>query len=223
MEIHAGSGGDDSKLFVHDLYAAYTKYAAVSGLKCEILESVHGQVTAKITGPHAYKAFKHEAGPHCVQRVPPTEKSGRRQTSLVMVAVLPMPPKHEINLLPESEIDTTTMRGSGPGGQHRNMTDSCVRMVHRPTRLSVTIDGRDQHSNRREAHRILSAKVAELRNGRTQAAYDDVRKQQLGGGDRGDKVRTYNFIKRRAVDHRTNKKTSSVDLVIGKGRFDLLL
>lgn len=140
-----------------------------------------------------------------------------------MVAVLPMPPKREINLLPESELDVTTMRGSGPGGQHRNTTDSCVRMVHKPTGFHVTIDGRDQHSNRREAHQILSVKVAEELNGQSQAEYDELRKKQIGSGNRGEKIRTYNFIKARAVDHRNGMKTSKVNEVIGKGRLDLLI
>lgn len=180
-------------------------------------------MTAKFVGPGAGKAFAREAGSHCVQRIPPTEKNGKRQTSYVMVAVLPMPPKHEIKLLPECEIEVTTMRGTGPGGQHRNMTDSCVRMVHKETKISVVIDARDQHANRREAHRILSVRVNELKNGQTQAAYDEMRKAQLGDGGRGEKIRTYNFIKRRAVDHRTNVKTNAVDQVIERGRFDLLL
>lgn len=222
LEIHAGSGGEDSKLFVHDLFSAYTKWASHNHLKVEILDSQHGQVSAKIVGKKALALFKNEPGQHCIQRVPPTEKNNRRQTSYVMVAVLPMPPKHQIKLLPESEIEVTTMRGSGPGGQHRNMTDSCVRMVHKQTGYVVTIDGRDQHSNRREAHHILSVKVAEYRNSQTQAKYDQLRKEQVGSGSRGEKIRTYNFIKARAVDHRNGKKTTDVRGVIEKGRFDLL-
>lgn len=96
-------------------------------------------------------------------------------------------------------------------------------MVHKETKLAVVIDSRDQHANRREAHRILSVRVAELRNGKSQADYDKLRKDQLGDGGRGSKIRTYNFIKSRAVDHRTNKKTSAVEQVIERGRFDLLL
>lgn len=223
MEIHAGTGGEDSKIFVHELFAAYAKFAASNGLKVEILDSRHGQVAAMITGKNAGGLYQHESGQHCIQRVPPTERNGRRQTSLVMVAVLPMPPKHETKLLPLSEIETTTMRGTGPGGQHKNKTDSCVRMVHIPTRATVVIDSRDQHSNRKEAHRVLSAKVLEARRLATQGDYDKMRRQKMGSGGRGEKIRTYNFIDSRAVDHRTGTKTKAVQDVIGKGRFDLLL
>jgi len=221
MEIHAGEGGTDSKLFVHDLFAAYVKYAKSLGLKTKILNSVEGQVSAQITGTGA-GIFESETGSHCIQRVPPTERGGRRQTSFVMVAVLPMPPKHKTTLISEKEITVETMRGSGSGGQHRNTTDSCVRIVHKPTKISVSIDGRDQHANRREAHRILSAKVGQLRAGQVQAEYDKLRKNQIGSGGRGKKKRTYNFIKSRAVDHQTGKKTSKVKEVIEKGRFDLI-
>lgn len=220
IEIHAGSGGEDSKLFSRDLMAAYVKWAESNRLSCEILDSE--RPCFLVSGNGAGELFRVESGSHCIQRIPPTESNGKRQTSYVMVAVLPLPPERSQVMLPESEIETTTMRGSGPGGQHRNKTESCVRMVHVPTGLHVTIDGRDQQSNRRDARRILSAKVSTLVNGDSQEEYDRFRKSQVGSGNRGDKIRTYNFIKSRAVDHRTGKKTNNVEQVIGKGRFDLL-
>jgi len=134
-----------------------------------------------------------------------------------------MPPKHELKLVPENEIDITFSVGQGPGGQHKNRTESAVRMVHKPTKLQVYLDGgRCQHRNRAEAHRILSAKVSQFKAEQEQAAYDAIRKAQFKGTGRGDKIRTYNFIKSRAVDHRTGKKTKNVKEVIEKGRFDLL-
>ena len=222
LEIHAGAGGEDAKLFVHDLFAAYSKWAESKGLQVELVDSVHGKIAARIVGDGAGQAFQYEAGPHCVQRIPPTESRDRRQTSYVLVAVLPVPPKREIRLLPETECDVWCAVGSGPGGQHRNRTQSCVRMRHKETGMEVYIDGRHQHRNRRLAHEILSAKVAHHRMQAERDTFESMRRRQLGSGSRGDKIRTYNFIKSRAVDHRTGKKTSRVKDVIERGRFDLL-
>jgi len=125
--------------------------------------------------------------------------------------------------IPESEIDVKTQGGHGKGGQHQNVTDSAVRMRHVPTGLQVFINGRDQHQNRREALRILTAKVSDFYRSQQNDEYGKMRKGQLGDAGRGgDKVRTYNFIQSRAVDHRTGRKTSEVWRVIGKGEFDLL-
>ncbi len=223
MEIHAGKGGEDSKLFVHDLFASYVKYARAKALKVEILDSILGKVSARIFGLKAEQIFHQEAGVHCIQRIPPTEKQNRRQTSFVMVAILPLPPIHEVKLLPESELDVKTAVGSGPGGQHRNRTESCVRMVHKPTNIQVYIDGRNQHKNRSRAHRILSVKVSQMRANKEQDKYDKCRKNQLGDGGGSDKIRTYNYIQSRAVDHRNGKKTTKVRDVIEKGRLDLLI
>jgi peptide chain release factor 1 len=224
VEIRGGEGGKDSKLFVHDLFAAYSKYAQALGFRVEVLDSSEGQVTAVVAGQGVGNAFGRESGKHCVQRVPPTEKSGRRQTSLVTVAVLPLPASNKLQLLPEAELEIATQRGSGPGGQHRNKVETAVRITHVPTGLSVYLDGgRSQHQNRVQAHRILSAKVHQHLADQARAAYAERRKAQVGDGGRGDKIRTYNFIDSRAVDHRTGKKTREVHQVIGKGRFDLLL
>jgi len=140
-----------------------------------------------------------------------------------MVAVLPMPSKREVKLLPESELEVKTAVGQGPGGQHRNRTESCVRMIHRPTNMQVVIDGRNQHQNRREAHRILSVKVSKMKSKQDQKDYDRRRKEQIGDGSGSDKIRTYNYIQSRAVDHRTGKKTTKVRDVIEKGKLGLLI
>lgn len=138
--------------------------------------------------------------------------------------VLPLPPKTggPVRLLPEAELDWKAQRGSGPGGQHRNKTDSAVRMTHRPTGLTVFIDGRSQHQNYDTARRILSVKAAELRDAATQAGYDSHRRRQWTGASRGTKVRTYNFIDSRVVDHRTGAKTTRVADVM-RGRLELVL
>lgn len=124
--------------------------------------------------------------------------------------------------LSEAEIDYSYCIGTGPGGQHRQKTASCVRAKHRPTGVTVVIDGRNQHQNKRLATRILAAKVREQFEAVRHAKENSYRKRQWGGGGRSDKIRTYNFIESRAVDHSTGAKTTNVKDVIGKGRFDLL-
>lgn len=166
--------------------------------------------------------FGREGGKHCVQRIPPTEKGGRRQTSYLTVAVLPVP-KQSRRTLSESDIEVKTQGGHGKGGQHQNKTDSAVRMRHKPTGLHVFINGRSQHANRREALRILTAKVNDYMCAQEDAEYAKLRKLRMGDGGRGDKIRTYNFIKGRAVDHRSGKKTSEVRRIIERGAFNLLV
>ena len=139
------------------------------------------------------------------------------------VAVLPLPPQNSVRLLPLTEVEFTAQRGSGPGGQHRNKTDSAVRAVHLPSRLTVFTDGRSQTQNKEQALRILSAKVSQATAEQAEAVYSEARKMQLDGGGRGNKIRTYNLIDGRAVDHRSGKMIRQVDQVLEKGRFDLLL
>lgn len=138
---------------------------------------------------------------------------------MVSVAVLPI--RDDIPGLSDSDIEVTTCGGHGPGGQHQNKTDSAVRMKHTPTGLIVFINGRSQHANRREARKILAARVAALMQERADAAYSDERRMQMGGGGRGNKIRTYNFMNGRVVDHRLGRKTSQIRRVM-KGEFGLL-
>jgi len=179
-------------------------------------------VLARFKGSGAWEAFRHETGKHCVQRCPPTERRGRRHTSIVSVALLPMRKEVEVKALPSSELLIKTQGGRGPGGQHQNKTDSAVRATHLPTGLQVLINGRDQHQNRREALRILAAKVHEHHRAQREKDYGRARKSQMGSGGRGDKIRTYNFIDSRVVDHRLKKKTSKIKQVMN-GDFGLLL
>ena len=168
--------------------------------------------------------FLNEVGKHVVQRVPPTEHGGRRQTSVVSVAVLPMAPERTQKLLAEHELEITAFkRAAGPGGQHLQKSATAIRVVHRPTATQVVISTeRSQQRNRQIAIRIISAKVLNAKAVAATQAHAQARKVQLGGGTRGDKIRTYNFIESRAVDHRTGKKTTQVRQVIERGRFDLL-
>lgn len=221
MDIKYGEGGDDSRLFVHDLAAAYVKYGKLNNLKSEILYSERGHCTLKFIGQNVWELFKNEPGKHVVQRKPPTESNGRHHTSVVAVAVLPIPTYSSLKTIPENELVITTMVGTGPGGQHRNRTESAVRIVHKPTNVSVVIDSRDQHANKREALHILTARVNELYAEKYHNEYNQNKKKQLGGGTRSGKVRTYNFIDSRCVDHNLNKRTKQLKEIM-KGRFDVL-
>lgn len=222
MELQFGEGGDDSKKFVQELFSAYCKYADSLGFKSELLSSSDGQIVAKFVGEGVWNAFQYESGKHCVQRQPDNNK-GQKHTSMVAVAVMPMRPDTDYEALPDDEIEIKTQGGHGPGGQHQNKTESAVRMTHTPTGIQVFINGRDQHSNKKEARKILTAKVNDLYAEQVQAEYDEQRKQQVDGGGRGNKIRTYNLIKGRAVDHRSGAKTTQVKRVLEKGEFQLLI
>lgn len=222
VEVHFGEGGQDSKQFVGELFSAYARYGESRGFRLSILDSTHGHIVGKFVGQGVWQAFKHEAGQHAVQRYPETERGGRRHTSLVSVAVLPLPPERTQKPLPPSEVEMTITTGSGPGGQARNKTETAVRLVHKPTGLVASVDSRDQGQNKKEALRILTAKVNELRNNEASRAYGNMRQAQLGGGNRGKKIRTYNFIDSRVTDHQLNTKTSRIDEVM-RGKFSLIL
>jgi peptide chain release factor 1 len=180
----------------------------------------------RICGRSALENFEVEAGKHCVQRVPPTEKRGRRQTSTVVVIITRLDTDLHSQiaklLVPAKDLVITTMKGSGPGGQHRNKTESAVRVRHVPTGITVRIDSRDQSKNKALAIRIVEERVRQYEAEISAASARAGRQASWDGGNRSNKIRTYNFIESRAVDHRTGKKTTQVLDVIGKGRFDLL-
>ena len=203
------------------MLAAYAKYAKSLNLRAELLHSSFGHKIVQISGLDAVKAFENETGKHIVQRIPPTESKGRRQTSVISVAVLSLPPEKDEKPLNINEVEITTQRGHGKGGQHQNKTDSAVRMSHKPTGFKVFINGRDQHSNKRDALRILTARVNEHYNEKNDAEYGKLRKTHLGDGGRGDKRRTYNFLESRCVDHILGTKTSNMKEIM-KGNFGLL-
>lgn len=162
--------------------------------------------------------FEKEAGKHAIQRISPTERNGRRHTSVIAVSVLPML-SHEDKIL-DKDFEMITQRGHGKGGQHQNKTESAVRLRHGPTGLEVFINGRDQKTNKRVAFGILRAKILSLREAERHIKQNNVKQLQIGDMGRADKIRTYNFMADRAVDHRTNQKCSMRE--IEKGNFEKL-
>ena len=220
VEVKGGEGGDDSKLFAHDLFSALTRYANRNGIKVVLLSSADGHLIGTFKGPGVWALLEPQIGTHCVQRVPPTENRGRRHTSYLGVAVLPIL-NSTLQPLAKSEIQIKTQGGSGPGGQHQNKRDSAVRVTHLPTGISVFINGRSQYANKDEAIRVLTARVRDVQQQEENASYRALRKSQLGNSGRGTKIRTYNFLNDRAVDHRTGAKVK-VGKVIDKGEFERL-
>lgn len=221
LELQFGEGGYDSKLFVEELLGVYVRYATNLKFKTEILADEDGHAILKIAGNGVWKAFSHEGGKHCVQRYPKNDSGGRRHTSMISVAIMPLPPTDAEDVLDEKELEITTQCGKQhAGGQHANKTASAVRIKHKPTGLSVFINGRDQHANRREALKIITARVSAQRQQKKWEEYNSYRKQQINGG-RGGKLRTYNFIESRIVDHKLNLKTHNVKEFM-KGDFSVL-
>ena len=201
LEIHAGEGGQDAQDFVFELASIYLKYADHLGLEKEILHSSEARITLWFKGARV-QGFADEGGKHVIQRVPHSGK-GKRHTSVVGVAVMPI--MANVPKLDMKDVEWEAMIGRGPGGQNRNKVASTVRMVHKPTGITVVINERDQSKNRTKALKILSNRVHEYHSARTTLAYNRWRDQQLDGNGRGNKIRTYSTIRDEVKDHRTGK------------------
>jgi len=226
LEVRAGTGGDEAALFATELFSMYQKYSSIKGWRFDILEVSENDIggyreaIASITGRSVFARLKFESGVHRVQRVPTTESGGRIHTSAATVAVLPEAEEVDIQI-DDKDLRIDIFRASGPGGQSVNTTDSAVRITHLPTGIVVSQqDEKSQHKNKAKGMKILRARVFDFERTKLEKERAADRKEQVGTGDRSERIRTYNFPQGRVTDHRINLTLYKIDKVIAGEALD---
>ncbi len=221
IEIRAGTGGEEAALFAADLFRMYTRFAEKQGWKVSILSSNrtslkgYKEIIFKISGSNVYSKIKQESGVHRVQRIPETEKSGRVHTSTATVAILPQIEKEKVKINPKN-LRVDVYRASGPGGQYVNKRESAVRIIHLPTGIMVSCQQeRTQLANKETALQILRSKLYARQLEKELKKEGAARRKQIGSGERGEKIRTYNFPQDRITDHRIKKSWHNIESILG--------
>tara|TARA_Y100001936_G_scaffold253516_1_gene318661 strand:- start:23182 stop:24264 length:1083 start_codon:yes stop_codon:yes gene_type:complete len=220
LEVRAGTGGEEAALFAADLFRMYQRYSERRGWRFETMQlsdtGIGGlkEAVAEITGKGVFARLKFESGVHRVQRIPETESGGRIHTSAATVAVLPEAEEVDV-VIEDKDLRIDTYRSQGAGGQHVNTTDSAVRITHLPTGIVVSQqDEKSQHKNRAKAMKVLRSRIYEAERAAVAADRAAARKDQVGSGDRSERIRTYNFPQGRVTDHRIGLTLHKLDRVI---------
>ncbi len=229
LELRAGTGGDEAGIFVGDLFRTYVRYADSQGWKVEIISSSENnvggykEIIALVKGKGAYSKLKYEGGTHRVQRVPETESQGRIHTSAITVAIMPEVDEVEVAINP-NDLRIEVFRAGGHGGQCVNTTDSAVRITHVPTGISVSMqDEKSQHKNKDKALKILRARIYEMELQAQMEQNAETRKNQVGSGDRSEKIRTYNYPQNRLTDHRVGLTLYNLEEIMLNGNLDAVI
>lgn len=225
LEVRAGAGGDEASLFAQDLAEMYKKYSEKSGWsftqinKSESATGGYKEASFEIKGKDCYRKFRFETGVHRIQRIPVTEKSGRVHTSTASVAILPIRKKINFEINP-ADIEMEFSRSGGAGGQNVNKVETAVRIIHKPTGIDVRCTSeRSQQKNREKAMQILQAKLEIIKIEEEVKKLSSDRKEQIGTGDRSEKIRTYNVLQDRVTDHRIKKSWHNIDSIF-EGNLD---